>query len=92
MKPEILPPLTASVHVKPAGWKWGIRLWLPLFLFWLLLLPLVLLALPFLFIAGLVFGFRLFRTLGALLAVLAGFKRTQVEVQNTSARVFIKVD
>ena len=32
MKAEILPPLSASVHVKPAGWRFGLRLWLPLFL------------------------------------------------------------
>ena len=52
MKGEILPPMTATVHVKPAGWRRGIRLWVPLFLFWLLLLPLAVLALPFLFVAA----------------------------------------
>jgi uncharacterized protein (DUF58 family) len=46
MTPEILPPLSASVHVKPAGWRFGLRLWLPLFLLWLLLIPLLILALP----------------------------------------------
>ena len=55
MKAEILPPLTATLHVKPAGWRIGFRLWLPLFLLWLLLLPLVILALPLLFIASLIF-------------------------------------
>lgn len=46
MRGEILPPLTATLHVKPKGWRFGITLWLPLFLLWLLLLPLVVLALP----------------------------------------------
>ena len=45
MKGEILPPMTATVHVKPSGWRYGIRLWVPLFLFWLLLLQLAVLAL-----------------------------------------------
>ena len=55
MKTEILPPLSASVHIKPAGWRRGLRLWLPLFLLWLILLPLLILALPLLFIASLIF-------------------------------------
>jgi hypothetical protein len=92
MKAEILPPLTASVHVKPAGWRFGIRLWLPLFLVWLLLLPLFVLALPFLFVASLVFGFRLLRSLGAVLAVLAGFRGANVEVENPGARIFVKLN
>lgn len=91
MKAEILPPLSATVHVKPAGWRWGIRLWLPLFLVWLLLIPLFLLALPFLFLAAMIFGFRLLRTLGAVLALLAGFKKTRVEVENPAARILIKL-
>lgn len=92
MKAEILPPLIASVHVKPAGWRFGIRLWLPLFLIWLLLLPLFVLALPFLFVASLVFGFRLLRSIGAVMALLAGFKGTNVEVENPDARIFVKLN
>ena len=46
MKPEILPPLSASLHVKPAGLRFGLSLWLPLFLLWLILLPLLLVVLP----------------------------------------------
>jgi hypothetical protein len=53
---EILPPMSAILHVKPAGWRRGIRLWVPLFLFWLLLLPLLILLLPFLFVGALVMG------------------------------------
>jgi hypothetical protein len=91
MKAEILPPLAASVHVKPAGWRRGVRLWLPLFLLWLLLIPLLLLALPFLFLAALVFGFRLLRAVPSILALLAAFRRTEVEVEKPSTRVFIKL-
>ncbi len=91
MSVEILPPLAASVHVKPQGWRFGIRLWLPLFLLWLLLLPLFLLVLPFLFLAALGFGFRFFRTLGAFFGLLAGFRGTNVEVENSDTKVFVKL-
>jgi len=89
MKAEILPPLTATVHVKTG--RFGLRLWLPLFLFWLLLLPLVILALPFLFAAALVFGIRFWASIRATLAVLAGFHGTSVEIERPSARVFINL-
>jgi hypothetical protein len=91
MKAEILPPLTATVHVKPAKWRFGVKLWLPLFLFWLLLLPLVVLALPFLFVAALVFGVRFWASIRGGLAVLSAFHGTSVEVERPSARVFINL-
>jgi hypothetical protein len=91
MKGEILPPLTATLHVKPAGWRFGIRLWLPLFLFWLLALPLLVLALPFLFAAALTFGVRFWASIRAAQALLASFHGTSVEVERPSARVFIKL-
>lgn len=91
MKADILPPLSATVHVKPAGWRVGIRLWLPLFLLWLLLLPLLLLALPFLFIAAVIFGVRFWSSIRAALALLAAFHGTRVEVENANTRFFINV-
>jgi hypothetical protein len=92
MSVDILPPLTASVHVRPAGWRFGLRLWLPLFLLWLLLLPLFVLALPFLFIAAVIFGFKFLRSLGAVFGLLAGFRGTRVEVNSPDARVFVRLD
>jgi hypothetical protein len=91
MKAEILPPLTATLHVKPKGWRFGIRLWLPLFLLWLLLLPLLVLALPFLFVAAVIFGVRFWSSIRAALALLAAFHGTKVEVENPSSRVFINL-
>jgi hypothetical protein len=91
MKGEILPPLTATLHVKPAGWRFGIRLWLPLFLFWLLLLPLLVLALPFLFIAAVIFGIRFWASLRAALGLLAAFHGTKVEVEHANARIFVNL-
>ena len=91
MKADILPPLAATVHVKPSGWRFGLRLWLPLFLLWLLLLPLVVLALPFLFVAALVFGIRFWSTIRAVLALLAAFRGTRVEVMDPNTRVFVNL-
>ena len=91
MRGEILPPLTATLHVKPKGWRFGIKLWLPLFLLWLLLLPLVVLALPFLFVAAVIFGVRFWSSIRAALALLAGFHGTSVEVERPGARVFINL-
>ena len=91
MKTEILPPLGATVHVKPSGWRFGIRLWLPLFLLWLLVLPLMVLALPFLLVAALIFGIRFWATLRGVLGLLAGFRGTRVEVMDPNTRVFVNL-
>ena len=91
MKADILPPLAATLHVKPSGWRFGLRRWLPLFLLWLLLLPLVVLALPFLFVAALVFGIRFWSTIRAVLGLLAAFRGTRVEVTDPRTRVFVNL-
>ena len=91
MKGEILPPMGATVHVKPAGWRRGIRLWLPLFLVWLLLLPLLILLLPFLFVGALVLGINLWRSLKAINGVLAATRGTHVEVDNRDTKLFIRL-
>ncbi|HUO01305.1 MAG TPA: hypothetical protein VMU31_00895 [Rhizomicrobium sp.] len=91
MKPEILPPLGATVHVKPAGWRRGIRLWLPLFLVWLLVLPLLILLLPFLLVGALVMGINLWRSLKAINGVLAATRGTHVEVDNRDTKFFIRL-
>jgi hypothetical protein len=55
-------------------------------------LPLVILALPFLFVAAVIFGVRFWSSIRAALALLAAFHGTKVEVENASSRVFIKVN
>ena len=92
MKGEILPPLSARLHVKPAGWRFGLKLWLPLFLLWLLLLPLLVVALPILFVASLIFRFSLWRSLKAANGVLAATRGSEVEVDKQSTKIFIKLD
>jgi hypothetical protein len=90
MKPEILPPLSATLHVKPAG-RPGMRLWLPLFLLWLILLPLLILLLPFLLVGAAVFGVSLWRSLKSLNAVLAASHGTEVSVDNRDTKFFIRL-
>lgn len=73
----ILPPLSMWLHVAPNDHR-AVRLWLPLFLIWLVLLPLVLLVFVlamiadvFLWLAGRPYhhyALLLFRCLGALAA------------------------
>jgi len=91
MKPEILPPMTATMHVRATGWHRGVRLWVPLFLVWLLLLPLLILLLPFLFVGALILGINLWRSLKALNALLAATRGTQVEVANRDTNFFIRL-
>jgi len=89
MKAEILPPLGATLRVKPAGWRTGLRLWLPLFLLWLLLLPLVILALPFLFVAAVIFRIKLWRALAGTGGVLVALRGTRVEVNKTDTNISV---
>jgi hypothetical protein len=91
MKAEILPPLSASLHVRPAGWRFGVRLWLPLFLLWLLLLPLLVLALPLLFVASIIFRVKLWRSLRAANGVLAGLRGAQVDVDSRDTKISVKL-
>lgn len=91
MKGEILPPLSASVHVKRRGWRFGVWLWLPLFLLWMLLLVLVILALPLLLIASLIFRFSLWRSLRATNAMVVGLHGTRVDVDNRDSNVSFRI-
>lgn len=85
------PPLLAVVHILPNRVRRGIRLWVPLFLVWLLLLPFLLVLLPVFFIVCAVIDVHPFKTLGAFFAVLGSLTGTHVEVDSPSASVFIHV-
>ena len=62
-----MPPLLAVVHILPNAVHRGIRLWVPLFLIWLLLLPFLLVLLPVYFVVCAVIDIDPFETLGAIL-------------------------
>jgi len=61
------------------------RFWIPLFLIWLLLLPLVVLLSPFIFIACLVCRVNPFRGVAVMWQILTALGDTDVEVEHRSA-------
>ena len=69
----------------------GFRLWIPLFLVWLLLLPLVLVLLPFAFLVLVLMRVNPFRAMQTSWQILAGLKGTHIEVEDGSAQVLIRI-
>lgn len=63
------------------------RLWIPLFLFWLLLLPLAILLSPFVFIACLFCRVNPFRGVAVMWQILNALTDTNIEVEHRSAGV-----
>lgn len=61
------------------------RLWIPLFLVWLLLLPLGILLSPFIFIACLVCGLNPLRGVAVVWQILNALTDTELEVEHRSA-------
>ena len=61
------------------------RLWIPLFLFWLLLLPLGILLSPLIFIAGLVCRVNPLRGVAVIWQILNALTDTELEVEHRSA-------
>ena len=86
-----LPPLFMRIHILPNAMRRGIRLWVPVFLIWILLLPFVLVLLPVYFVVCAIIDIHPFKTLGAFLAVLGSLGGTHIEVDTPDAGVFIHV-
>lgn len=61
------------------------RLWVPLFLVWLLLLPLGVLLSPFIFIACLVCRVNPLKGIGVMWQILNALADTELEVEHRSA-------
>jgi hypothetical protein len=87
----MMPPLLALVHILPSPMHRGIRLWVPLFLIWLLLLPFVLVLLPVYFVVCATIDIAPFHTLGSMLMLLGSLNGMHVEVDSPSAAVLIHV-
>jgi hypothetical protein len=68
-----------------------VRLWAPIALLWLILVPLAVLSLPILILAGLRFGAEPFHVLWRLGAVVAALSGTEVSVESAAADVRIKL-
>ena len=83
-------PLVVRVHVLGREGR-GVRLWIPLFLMWLLLLPLALIVLPVFFIVCIVADVDPFPALGAIWRVLCGLSGADVEVDAPHASVSMQI-
>jgi len=83
-------PLVLRVHVTGHEGR-GLRLWIPLFLMWLLLIPLAVIILPVLFIVCIVVDVDPFRALAAIWRVLCGLSGANVEVEAPRASIFVQV-
>ena len=83
-------PLLLTVRIGGAGSR-GVPLWVPLFLVWLLLVPLALLLLP-LFLVGCLIGMlNPFRVLWVFWRILNGARGTSVEAANGRHAVLIRI-
>ena len=84
-------PLFAIVRIARRSGR-NIRLWLPLFLIWLLLAPLVLVLLPFLF-AYCLFCVRInpFRACARIWGVLSALRGTHIEVTTQQDAVLVRI-
>jgi len=67
----------------------GFRLWIPLFLAWLLLLPVALLLLPLFFVLCAVGEVNAFQALATFWQMLTGLKGTHIEVAERRASILI---
>jgi len=83
-------PLVAHVIVEPEHAR-PIRLWLPLFLVWLLLVVLGVLLSPLIIIACLWVRMNPFTTVWRLCRVFAALAGTVIEVQAPDAMVLVRV-
>ncbi len=83
-------PLFLVVSIRAQGQR-RFRLWLPLVLIWLLLSPLLLVAIPVVMIVGALAGMNPFAALWNLLAVFCALAGTHVEVEAPDASVLVHV-
>jgi hypothetical protein len=80
--------LAVRVHAHPDK---AVRVWIPLFLVWLLLLPFVLVLAPIAMIVALVLGFNVWRGTGAIVSVFTGLSGLRVDVEAPGASVLVNI-
>lgn len=83
-------PFFAIVRIASRSGR-NFRIWLPLFLIWLLLAPLVLVLLPFLFIYCLCIRINPFRAIGSVWGVLNGLRGTHIEVTTSRDAFLVRI-
>jgi hypothetical protein len=83
-------PLVAVLKIHNQR-RHNFRLWFPLFLLWLVLLPVILLLVPLFVIGSLIIAMNPFRALFAFWQVLTGLKGTHIEVDNRDSQILIRI-
>ena len=87
-------PLVAVVAYRPRAWprdRRRRRVPVPLFLAWLLLLPFAVVLLPVFLVVCARAGVDPLRLLAALWQVLAGLRRTRVEIEQRDTSILIHI-
>lgn len=82
--------MVATIDIR-RGTRPSIRLWIPFFLIWLLLLPIALLLAPFFLIACLVLWTNPLRVLAIGIEILSALRGTHVEATERRNTVLIEI-
>lgn len=85
-----MPPLFAIIKISSRQSAWP-RFWLPLFLVWLILLPLVLVLSPFFLIASLVMRVNPIRVVKVFAEILKATSGTSIEIRHGRRTFFIEI-
>lgn len=83
-------PLLAVVQIHPRHGR-RIRLWLPLFLVWMLLVVLAILLSPLILVACLIARLNPFLVIGGLVGVFVALAGVHIEVRSPDADVLVRV-
>jgi hypothetical protein len=84
-------PSIAIVRVQNPYWHRNLRIWIPLFLIWLVLLPLVPIAFVVLGIVCLVVGVHPWRAISVGWGILNGLHGTDVEVKVRGKSTLVRI-
>ena len=85
----MMPPLAATLHVARNGKRF--RIWLPLFLVWLIVLPFALVTVPVVVMVLALLGRHPLRVFAAAWSVLCATPGSRIEVNDRRGFVFLQV-
>jgi hypothetical protein len=85
-----MPPLLMQIHIASRQGR-NLRLWVPLFLLWVLLLPFAVVLLPALFIVCAVADIDPVGAISTVMSIIAGLSGTHVEVDTPNAFLFFHI-
>lgn len=83
-------PMVARLQIRKRSGR-RLRIWFPLFLLWLLVLPFLIVSLPVLTVALWMLGRRPFAIFAAYWGVLSALSGTDIEVNGRRSSVFMHV-